>query len=79
MELCKIFVLTKYLVNINYGYFIFDMHNRQWKLKEKALDGNLWTTRLRRGYKPVVRQAVERMNESLQRNNPKLQENKCKF
>jgi len=40
-------------------YFTFDMHIRYWKLKGEALYRNLWKTRLRRGYKPVVRQAVK--------------------
>jgi len=48
------FVLTKYLVNINYRYIIFDMYNRYWKLNEVALDRNLCRTRLRRNYKPLV-------------------------
>jgi hypothetical protein len=35
---------------------------RYWKLKEEALDCNLWRTRFGRGYGPVVRQTTERMN-----------------
>ena len=53
------FVSTKYLVNINYRYFTFDMYNRYWKLNEKALDRSLWRTRLRRGYNPVVKQITK--------------------
>ena len=34
-----------------------------WKLKEEALDRNVWRTRLGRGYGPVVRQTAECMNE----------------
>jgi hypothetical protein len=29
-----------------------------WKLKEEALDCNIWRTRFGRGYGPVVRQAT---------------------
>jgi hypothetical protein len=32
---------------------------RYWKLKEEALDRNLWRTRFGRGYGPVVRQTAE--------------------
>jgi hypothetical protein len=32
---------------------------RYWKLKEEALDRNLWRTRFGRGYGPVVRQTTE--------------------
>jgi hypothetical protein len=32
---------------------------RYWKLKEKALDRTLWSTRFGRGYGPVVRQTTE--------------------
>jgi hypothetical protein len=31
-----------------------------WKLKDEALDGTLWRTRLGRGYRPIVRQTMER-------------------
>jgi hypothetical protein len=30
-----------------------------WKMKEEALDRNLWRTRFGRGYGPVVRQSRE--------------------
>jgi hypothetical protein len=33
-----------------------------WKLKEEALDCPLWTTRIGRGYGPVVRQTTERID-----------------
>jgi hypothetical protein len=32
---------------------------RYWKLKEEALNRNLWRTRFGRGYGPVVRQTTE--------------------
>jgi hypothetical protein len=33
-----------------------------WKLKEEALDRNLWRTRFGRGYGPVVRQTTGGIN-----------------
>jgi len=57
--LYKIFLFTKHLVNINYRYFTFDLHNRYWKFKEKALDRTPLGTGFRRGNKPVVRQNAE--------------------
>jgi hypothetical protein len=35
---------------------------RSWKLKEEALDRNLWRTRFGRGYGPLLRQATELMH-----------------
>jgi hypothetical protein len=34
-------------------------NKRYWKLKEEALDRNLWRTRFGRGYEPVIRQTTE--------------------
>jgi hypothetical protein len=36
---------------------------KYWKLKEEALDRTLWRTPFGRGYRPVVRQAEEWVNE----------------
>jgi hypothetical protein len=35
-----------------------------WKLKEEAIDRTVWITGFGRGYKPVVRERKERMNEA---------------
>jgi hypothetical protein len=35
---------------------------RYWKLKDEALDHTVWRIRCGRGYGPVVRQTIERMN-----------------
>jgi len=38
---------------------------RYWKLKEEALESNVWRTRFGGGSGPVVRQTTERMNDCL--------------
>jgi hypothetical protein len=35
---------------------------KYWNLKEEALDGTLWRTRFGRGYEPVARRCMQRMN-----------------
>jgi hypothetical protein len=37
--------------------------SRYWKFKEEALERTVWRIRFGRGYKPVVRQTTEYMNE----------------
>jgi hypothetical protein len=38
---------------------------RYWRLKEEALDRSLWRTRFVKGYRPVIRQTTDRMNQSV--------------
>ena len=40
-------------------------NKRYWNMKEQALDHTPWTTRFRRGYGPVVRQAKQWMNSNI--------------